>query len=169
MHNMKMFSPSGVYCNGRVRCPWHGACFNIKTGDIEDFPGLDSLHAFKVLSNPCSFSIEIYVYELMCRPRSGCYEQFWVGQQEKLKMFGTLHLAYRYLCSCPPPKAGGYWFLHVCPSVCQELLLDNSWMEFHESLHIYHYNVLMHIKFLQEMVSTSLRAFYQTLCRILCI
>ena len=38
----------GVYCNGRVRCPWHGACFNIKTGDIEDFPGLDSLHSFKV-------------------------------------------------------------------------------------------------------------------------
>ena len=31
----------GVYKNGHVRCPWHGACFSTKTGDIEDFPGLD--------------------------------------------------------------------------------------------------------------------------------
>ncbi|XP_072013817.1 apoptosis-inducing factor 3-like [Amphiura filiformis] len=38
----------GVLCNGRVRCPWHGACFNTKTGDIEDFPGLDSSPAFEV-------------------------------------------------------------------------------------------------------------------------
>ena len=37
----------GVFCNGRVRCPWHLACFDIKTGDIEDFPGLDSLPVFK--------------------------------------------------------------------------------------------------------------------------
>ncbi|XP_060554576.1 apoptosis-inducing factor 3-like isoform X1 [Ruditapes philippinarum] len=38
----------GVLCNGRVRCPWHGACFNVKTGDIEEFPGLDSVPSFKV-------------------------------------------------------------------------------------------------------------------------
>ncbi|XP_075226424.1 apoptosis-inducing factor 3-like isoform X2 [Lycorma delicatula] len=34
---------SGALGKGRVRCPWHGACFNIVTGDIEDFPGLDSI------------------------------------------------------------------------------------------------------------------------------
>ena len=34
--------------NGRVRCPWHGACFNTATGDIEDFPGLDSLARYEV-------------------------------------------------------------------------------------------------------------------------
>jgi len=39
---------SGVYCNGRIRCPWHGACFNVKSGDIEDYPGLDSLQTFAV-------------------------------------------------------------------------------------------------------------------------
>ncbi|RUS78071.1 hypothetical protein EGW08_014151, partial [Elysia chlorotica] len=38
----------GSYCDGVVRCPWHGACFNVKTGDIEDFPGLDSVHTFQV-------------------------------------------------------------------------------------------------------------------------
>lgn len=38
----------GSLSGDRVRCPWHGACFNTRTGDIEDFPGLDSLHVFEV-------------------------------------------------------------------------------------------------------------------------
>lgn len=43
--------PIGVLCNGHVRCPWHGACFNIETGDIEDFPGLDSVPKYEVSGN----------------------------------------------------------------------------------------------------------------------
>lgn len=39
---------SGALSEGRVRCQWHGACFNIKTGDIEDFPGQDSLPCYQV-------------------------------------------------------------------------------------------------------------------------
>ncbi|GAA6026191.1 hypothetical protein JCM10207_008768 [Rhodosporidiobolus poonsookiae] len=40
---------SGVLtAEGRIVCPWHGACFNACTGDIEDAPGLDSLQSFKV-------------------------------------------------------------------------------------------------------------------------
>ena len=39
---------TGSYSEGRVRCPWHGACFNTATGDIEDFPGLDSLYKYEV-------------------------------------------------------------------------------------------------------------------------
>lgn len=34
--------------DGRLRCQWHGACFNINNGDIEDFPGLDSLPCYQV-------------------------------------------------------------------------------------------------------------------------
>ena len=41
----------GCLGNGRVRCPWHGACFNTTTGDIEDFPGLDSLPIFQVFAH----------------------------------------------------------------------------------------------------------------------
>lgn len=26
--------------DGRIVCQWHGACFDIATGDIEDFPGI---------------------------------------------------------------------------------------------------------------------------------
>ncbi|QRV79193.1 apoptosis-inducing factor 1 [Ceratobasidium sp. AG-Ba] len=38
----------GVLTNdGRVVCPWHGACFNVCTGDIEDAPAPDALHSFK--------------------------------------------------------------------------------------------------------------------------
>ncbi|XP_050443240.1 apoptosis-inducing factor 3-like isoform X2 [Adelges cooleyi] len=39
---------NGALGNGRVRCPWHGACFNLKSGDIEDFPGLDNIPSYKV-------------------------------------------------------------------------------------------------------------------------
>ncbi|XP_074746185.1 apoptosis-inducing factor 3-like [Strix uralensis] len=38
----------GVLKGQRLRCPWHGACFNIKTGDIEEYPALDCLPCFKV-------------------------------------------------------------------------------------------------------------------------
>uniref|UniRef100_A0A663E6D8 Rieske domain-containing protein n=1 Tax=Aquila chrysaetos chrysaetos TaxID=223781 RepID=A0A663E6D8_AQUCH len=38
----------GVLKRERLRCPWHGACFNIKTGDIEEYPSLDCIPSFKV-------------------------------------------------------------------------------------------------------------------------
>ncbi|KAK6905738.1 hypothetical protein I203_106569 [Kwoniella mangroviensis CBS 8507] len=37
--------------DGRVVCPWHGACFNVCSGDIEDAPGLDSLWKFSATVN----------------------------------------------------------------------------------------------------------------------
>uniref|UniRef100_A0A670K2U8 L-amino-acid oxidase n=1 Tax=Podarcis muralis TaxID=64176 RepID=A0A670K2U8_PODMU len=38
----------GYLGQGRIRCPWHGACFSLKTGDIEEYPTLDCLTSFKV-------------------------------------------------------------------------------------------------------------------------
>uniref|UniRef100_H3DKS8 Apoptosis inducing factor mitochondria associated 4 n=1 Tax=Tetraodon nigroviridis TaxID=99883 RepID=H3DKS8_TETNG len=38
----------GALFGERVRCPFHGACFNVRTGDIEEYPGLDSLPSYKV-------------------------------------------------------------------------------------------------------------------------
>ncbi|PPQ70061.1 hypothetical protein CVT26_013385 [Gymnopilus dilepis] len=35
--------------DGRVVCPWHGACFNVCTGDIEDAPAPMALHSFQTL------------------------------------------------------------------------------------------------------------------------
>lgn len=34
--------------HGKIICPWHGACFDAKTGDIEESPALDNLLSFKV-------------------------------------------------------------------------------------------------------------------------
>ncbi|EYC08911.1 hypothetical protein Y032_0063g3429 [Ancylostoma ceylanicum] len=39
---------NGIYSNGKIRCPLHGACFNVKTGDIEDYPGFDCLFTYDV-------------------------------------------------------------------------------------------------------------------------
>lgn len=39
---------TGALGDGRIRCPWHGACFSIETGDIEDFPGQDSIPCYQV-------------------------------------------------------------------------------------------------------------------------
>jgi len=35
--------------SGRLTCPWHGACFNVKTGDIEDAPAIDPLQKFEII------------------------------------------------------------------------------------------------------------------------
>ncbi|XP_055513400.1 apoptosis-inducing factor 3-like, partial [Leucoraja erinacea] len=58
------FSP-GVLSNGRVRCPRHGACFNIKTGDIEEYPTLDGVQSYqvkiqdnKVIISACAETLE---------------------------------------------------------------------------------------------------------------
>ncbi|KAF9648828.1 hypothetical protein BDM02DRAFT_3143619 [Thelephora ganbajun] len=36
-----------LVADGRVVCPWHGACFNVCTGDIEDAPAPAAIHSFK--------------------------------------------------------------------------------------------------------------------------
>jgi NADPH-dependent 2,4-dienoyl-CoA reductase/sulfur reductase-like enzyme/nitrite reductase/ring-hydroxylating ferredoxin subunit len=42
---------NGFFFKGRLRCFAHGACFSVKTGDIEDFPGVDCLPSYKVKVN----------------------------------------------------------------------------------------------------------------------
>ncbi|KAJ9616541.1 Apoptosis-inducing factor 1 [Cladophialophora chaetospira] len=34
---------------GRLTCPWHGACFNVKSGDVEDSPAPLALNKFDVI------------------------------------------------------------------------------------------------------------------------
>ncbi|PIO60261.1 hypothetical protein TELCIR_18247, partial [Teladorsagia circumcincta] len=37
-----------IYSRGKIRCALHGSCYNVKTGDIEDYPTFDSLHTYEV-------------------------------------------------------------------------------------------------------------------------
>ena len=48
----------GVLVGDRIVCPWHGACFNACSGDIEDGPVLDAISSFPVT---CSSNGGIYV------------------------------------------------------------------------------------------------------------
>lgn len=41
-----------VSSDGRLTCPWHGACFKIESGDVEDAPALG-----KVLGSRCDILI----------------------------------------------------------------------------------------------------------------
>ncbi|PKY00620.1 putative AIF-like mitochondrial oxidoreductase [Aspergillus campestris IBT 28561] len=34
--------------DGRITCPWHGACFNVGTGDVEDAPAPNSLNTYEI-------------------------------------------------------------------------------------------------------------------------
>uniref|UniRef100_A0AAR2LQU1 Rieske domain-containing protein n=1 Tax=Pygocentrus nattereri TaxID=42514 RepID=A0AAR2LQU1_PYGNA len=60
----------GALVGNRVRCPWHGACFNTTTGDIEEYPGLDSLPTYKV----CLKSLTLWKLRKLtqCRIILGC-------------------------------------------------------------------------------------------------
>ncbi|CAG8671508.1 13109_t:CDS:10, partial [Acaulospora morrowiae] len=52
---------NGVYSSdGRItwQAPWHGACFNLTTGDIEDAPALDHLQKYKVIMKGTDIYIE---------------------------------------------------------------------------------------------------------------
>ncbi|KAF2470821.1 uncharacterized protein BDR25DRAFT_355311 [Lindgomyces ingoldianus] len=39
----------GLTPDGRLTCPWHGACFSVSTGDVEDAPALDPLSKYEVV------------------------------------------------------------------------------------------------------------------------
>ena len=34
--------------DGRITCPWHGACFNAGTGDVEDAPAPNALSTYEI-------------------------------------------------------------------------------------------------------------------------
>ncbi|KAJ7995655.1 hypothetical protein DPEC_G00246830 [Dallia pectoralis] len=66
----------GALFGDRVRCPFHGACYNVKSGDIEDYPGLDCLPTYKVKVedgkvyvsvNKKSMKVEKRVKDMSCR------------------------------------------------------------------------------------------------------
>ncbi|KAI9706055.1 MAG: hypothetical protein M1836_005461 [Candelina mexicana] len=44
--------------DGRLTCAWHGACFNIATGDVEDSPALDPLAKFEIVERDGAFYVK---------------------------------------------------------------------------------------------------------------
>ena len=52
---------NGVLHGGRLRCFAHGASFNVKTGDIEDYPGPDCLPKYKIKVDKSSGNVFLLV------------------------------------------------------------------------------------------------------------
>ncbi|KAH6564162.1 hypothetical protein BASA50_006853 [Batrachochytrium salamandrivorans] len=48
-HYKAPLSKGVLSSDGRIMCQWHGACFRVQTGDIEDAPSVDSLTSYKVV------------------------------------------------------------------------------------------------------------------------
>ncbi|KAI2651082.1 Apoptosis-inducing factor 3 [Labeo rohita] len=68
----------GVLSGHRVRCPWHGSCFNVKTGDLEEYPGIDCL--------PCHKACESRKQQSLCV----CKEKGKIqGQPKRIKWMGA--------------------------------------------------------------------------------
>ncbi|KAJ1656002.1 Apoptosis-inducing factor 1 [Dispira simplex] len=56
---------------GKLTCPWHGACFDVGTGDIEDAPALDALHSFPVTVENDQVYVEVSEKALQTGRRCG--------------------------------------------------------------------------------------------------
>ncbi|KAK6033940.1 hypothetical protein COOONC_28555 [Cooperia oncophora] len=54
----------GVYSNGRLRCSLHGGCFNVITGNVEEYPALDNLYAYDVKDYDGNLVINTTEYQL---------------------------------------------------------------------------------------------------------
>eukprot|EP01079_Euglenida_sp_SAG-EU17-18_P006543 gene6543-6295_t len=50
---------NGVFADGRVRCPWHGQCYSVETGDIEDPVALDCLHTYSVFVHDTEVRVNV--------------------------------------------------------------------------------------------------------------
>ncbi|KAJ5180832.1 Apoptosis-inducing factor 1 [Penicillium capsulatum] len=53
--------------DGRLTCPWHGACFNLSTGDVEDAPALNAVHKFDLVEKNGA----VYIHAAEADIRSG--------------------------------------------------------------------------------------------------
>ena len=60
---------TGDKVGNTIRCPWHGACFNTITGDIEEFPGLDSLNRYETTVVDGKIRVRAMVSELRQKKR----------------------------------------------------------------------------------------------------
>jgi putative NADH-flavin reductase len=68
-------------------CPWHGACFRVQTGDIEDAPSVDHLQSFKVVVRSGKVFLSVNEAQVKAGKRAPvCVKK--VGKQEVTVIVG---------------------------------------------------------------------------------
>lgn len=60
-----------ISSDGRVMCPWHGACFNVTTGDIEDAPAVDGLASFTTIVRGSKVFIDATIEQIKVGRKKG--------------------------------------------------------------------------------------------------
>lgn len=78
----------GALGDGRIRCPWHGACFNLATGDIEDFPGIVMFISFYLFDLWLLITVLKGIDSLPCYEVSLCDENV-IVKAKKSDLFST--------------------------------------------------------------------------------
>ncbi|GKZ99289.1 hypothetical protein AnigIFM60653_003496 [Aspergillus niger] len=72
---------------GRITCPWHGACFNVETGDVEDAPAPNALKKFEVFEKNGAVYINANEADVKAAQRDPAVKCS-ASQQEKLVVVG---------------------------------------------------------------------------------
>jgi apoptosis-inducing factor 3 len=86
-HYKAPLSKGVLSSDGRVMCPWHGACFRVQTGDIEDAPSVDGLKSFQVNIRSGSVYISTNADEVKAKKVPVCRKTI-IGAQQTTLIIG---------------------------------------------------------------------------------
>ncbi|PJF18030.1 hypothetical protein PSACC_02187 [Paramicrosporidium saccamoebae] len=63
---------TGVLSGTKLTCPWHAACFDIRSGDIEEAPAVEALRTFPVIVEDESVYVVASMEDFEAGPRKAC-------------------------------------------------------------------------------------------------
>ncbi|CAG8145883.1 unnamed protein product [Penicillium nalgiovense] len=103
--------------DGRLTCPWHGACYNVPTGDVEDAPAPNALNKFAVFEKEDGVYILAKGEDVKAGQRNPVVKCSVSQPEEKLVVVGGLHDASRLLPLQVPHYIAHFKCYTILPSL----------------------------------------------------